>query len=173
VITMIPMIAGGPSISLAGLEDDWVPSISDMDAAIVELQTKTLEFSAETRDAELNTTGDVGSWRQAWTKFVADLEDFADSIWFNRWQRRADILAYRSRFNALVAWYRRLPGAGATQTPTYDPGQTSSGGNNLLGGGDLASTVKWAAIGLVAIAGLVAIGQIAGVVKLGSLGGKT
>lgn len=170
MITIIPMIARlpGPGSDLQGLEDDWVPSLADMDAAIAELQTKALEFDAETRDAELRVGGDVGSWRQAWTKFLADLADFADSIWFNRWQRRADILTYRARFNALAAWYRRLPGAGPTTTPTYDPTQTSPGGGGSTAN-SIAATVKWAAIGLVAVAGIVAVGQLVGLVKLGNL----
>lgn len=163
-IVVVPMIAA--------LETDWIPSIDDMDAAIAELRTKVLEFTAATADAEVAVGGDVTAWRAAWTTYVADLEDFEGELWFNRWQRRARIIAFRERFNALVGWFRRLPGAAgvADRTPTYSEDQTSPDRGGPFG--DVSATVKWAAIGIVGIAALVAVGHLSGLLKLSGLDSK-
>lgn len=153
MITMVPMIAG--------LEDDWIPSISDMDAAISNLQTRAQEFSKETFAAEVGDVNAQISWQMSWNKFIEDLEALKDGWWVNRWQRRSDILTMRQRFNDLVAWWHRIPGTPATTaTPTFDPKQISPPGSGL------EATVKWAAIGLVAIAAVAALAQVGGVIRL-------
>lgn len=161
-LAMIPMIAGPPGGGYFGdFEHDWIPSISDMDAAISNLQARVQEFGHETFSAAIPGDADSG-WLMAWNKFVGDLTDMKGELWFNRWQRRSDILAMRQRFNDLVAWWHRIPGAPApssSSTPTFRPEQISPPASGL------ESTVKWAAIGLLAIAGISALAQLSPALK--------
>ncbi len=157
-LTLVPMIAG--PAQLGNLETDWVPSISDMDAAVADLQTKVQEFAAESFNA-VDVSPDEG-WLMAWNKFVNELNDFKGAIWFNRWQRRSDIIAFRQRFNDLVAWWHRQPGApppSSSSTPTYKPDQITPPTSSL------DATIKWAAIGLVAIAAISALAQLSPAIK--------
>lgn len=156
-LALIPMIAG--PAELGALESDWIPSISDMDAAISDLQTKAQEFGAETFNNPIQGDADSG-WLMAWNKFIRDLAELKDGLWINRWQHRSDIIAMRQRFNDLVAWWHRIPGAvPATNTPTYKPEQISPPTSSL------DQTIKWAAIGLVAIAAISALAQLSPAVK--------
>ncbi len=155
-LALVPMIARPPQ--LGTFETDVIPSISDMDAAIADLQTKASEFGSETFNAEL--PGDIdGGWLMSWNKFVQDLADLKDELWINRWQRRSDILAMRQRFNDLVAWWHRIPGApAATSTPTFDQKQISPPGN-------FDNAIKWAAIGLLAVAGIAVVAQLSPAIR--------
>jgi hypothetical protein len=157
-LALVPMIAGPPEFG--SFETDWIPSITDMDAAIADLQSKASEFGSEMFNAYDLTSDAVTGFNMAWNQFVADLADLKDALWFNRWQRRSDIVAMRQRFNDLVARWHRLPGApAATSTPTFKPEQISPPSTNF------DSTIKWAAIGLVAIAGISALAQLSPAIK--------
>jgi len=169
-LALVPMIARAPAYEFGALETDLIPSISDMDAAIADLQSKAAEFGTETFNA-LDVSGDASSgWEMAWNKFISDLADLKDGLWINRWQRRSDIMAMRQRFNDLVAWWHRIPGAPAptsSSTPTFNPGQISPPASGL------ESTVKWAAVGLIAVVGISALAQLSPAIKgLFPKGGK-
>ncbi len=156
-LALVPMIAGP---GLGNFETDWIPSITDLDAAIAELQAKASEFGSEMFNAYDLTSDAVTGFNMAWNQFVAELADLRGALWFNRWQRRSDIVAMRQRFNGLVARWHRLPGApAATSTPTFKPEQIHPPSTNF------DATIKWAAIGLVAIAGISALAQLSPAIK--------
>ena len=170
-LALVPMIARPPGYELGSFETDIIPSITDLDAAIADLQAKAQEFGAQMFN-DLGVTSDgVTSFDMSWNKFIQDLSDLKDALWFNRWQRRSDIVAMRQRFNDLVSRWYRIPGTtppSSSATPTFKDDQIHPPSTGL------DATVKWAAIGLIAIGGIMALAQISPAIKalLPKKGGK-
>jgi hypothetical protein len=146
-----------------GLEDDFIPTVADIDGAIQDLGAKIKAFSSETFE-QLPDVPRVQAWLITWNVFVQDFEGWRSAFWFDRWKRRNEVIAYRKRFNGLQEFFRGLVGAVVTTTPEFKAAETT---------GPSYGIPSWAVPAALAIGGLVLVTQLTGVLgpALGSLKG--
>lgn len=121
---------------LSGLEDDIIPSRSDINAAGKELQGRVKALASEITsfivdNPSQTTPADFQTGEQAflvaWNSFVTDFTEWDpdNTEWYiDRWKRRADVLAFRTRFNSLQEWFTSL--GAFDSTPKYKPSELPS-----------------------------------------------
>lgn len=116
---MIVVRPAVPSLGSFGdvATDTW-PSTGAIDT-----ETESLALSISQLGTDIfnsDGTGDDQAYftlQNAWNTFVADFSQWKDSAWFWNPSRRDELVAYRARYNALLAQWQALPGVVTAAAP--------------------------------------------------------
>jgi hypothetical protein len=144
------MILGARALAAPSMGDvaaDTWPSTGAIDTETASLATSIDQlgrdiFDAFGRDSYNVDDPAVGSLQNAWNAYLADFAQWQTSAYFWNPSRRDELVSYRARFNALLAQWKGLAGAGVITAAAPVAGATLPK-SPLDKAADLAGSLVW------------------------------